>query len=272
MQVDELNKLYFDQLIADILNHPMVKKSVLGLFQNWQRSQYRQLAMIIGNAIDESTLISKSEKNEMGTNISESTLLRIFKERENFAKNFDPRVLRTLDKLAVFVGYQNWETFCLRDMHEVNLGATTMRTVEEEVFEKENILQVVMDSNQLSYLIHFDMPNMDLTRLEEYFLPDSPGLIRLKKFHESIQEKGWVINKKENATSFEVLESEVELKDTENAIVKTKEFWLLEYFDPQTQKDFIYKNDVSQQIYFMMKQNGKWFIKNNFNDKAARPD
>jgi hypothetical protein len=272
MQVDELNKLYFDQLIADILNHPLVKKSVLGLFQNWQRSQYRQLATIIGSTIDDSTLISKSEKNEMGTNISESTLLRIFKERENFAKNFDPRVMRTLDKLAVFVGYHNWETFCLRDMHEVNLGATSMKQSEEEAFEKETILQVVMACNELSYSFHFDIPNMQLDLLEQYFVKDSPGLVRLAKFHESIREKGWVINKKENATSFEVMESSVELKDAENAIVKTKEFWLLEYFDPQTGRDFIYKNDVSEQLYFMVKQNGKWLIKNNFNEKASRPD
>ncbi len=272
MQVDELNKLYFDQLIADIVNHPLVKKSVLGIFQNWQRGQFRQLSLLIGNAIEESALISKSEKNEMGTNISESTLLRIFKERENFAKNFDPRVMRTLDKLAVFVGYRNWETFCLRDMHEVNLGATTLRKAEEETLEKEAILQVVIDSNQLSFAFHFDIPHMDLQKLEEYFIADSPGLIRLKKFHESIRDKGWLINKKDNATSFEMLEHTVEIKDAQHANVRTKEFWLLEYFDPQTGKDFIYENDVSEQIYFMVKQNGRWWIKNNFNDKASRPD
>jgi hypothetical protein len=276
MKVSKEMDEVMQQLISDIVNHPMIKQEIFQDFEHWHRSQFRHLARLIGESISQSDLISNERKQYLGISISESTLLRFFKSRSEFAKNFDPRVTRTLDKLAVFLGFEHWKDYSKKRIYQkfdtTSINQQLKSTAHPQKDPTNAILQVVNASNEISYRLHFDMPNFDFVPLKKLFVKNSPSLNRLIKFHERLAEKGWIINSPKNATSYEILDYEVKLVDDHHAQVYTKEFWLLEYYDPKQKREFIYKNDISEQVYVLELQNNKWLVKNNFNNSIAKED
>jgi hypothetical protein len=71
-------------------------------------------------------------------------------------------------------------------------------------------------------------------------------------------------------SSFAILETEI-LEETEEIVkVRTKEYWVLKWLEKTTGKELHY-DKVSDQIYFLTKEDGKWKIdSNDYNYKLSK--
>jgi hypothetical protein len=224
---------------------------------NWKRIHYKQLSDTI------SADLLKQHPHLPETQVSESTLIRLFIYRNHFAKKIDGRVLKTLDKLSLYCGFKNWADFLKSGQKE---AFTKQEEADINEADKLQVLELVNNANKKSLQMHFELPFIDTTEFRDYFTADSPAFSRLTTFHERIRDKGYTIkNAQTNSSSFEMVEVKLKQINTDFIQVFTKEFWMLQFDELDTDKPVIFKNDISEQIYFITRTPNGWRINNHYN-------
>lgn len=117
-------KTLIDEIKRDILQHPRVLNSALQKVDVWKRSHYTLLSQIINEEITQSEFLEGDRKFELGNSLSYITLQRIFENHFRETAVSDLRFLKTLHKLAIFLGYYDVNEYILRST-KLSIGSTS---------------------------------------------------------------------------------------------------------------------------------------------------
>jgi len=257
-------KIIIEQVKKGILSTPAVLNSSLTSVKKWKRAQYIILSEIIADQLAKSEHLQGSRKNELGTTISSTTLQRIFTNDYSGSENSDLRFLKTLDKLAIFIGFQSLNHF-LSNMAEDN---DPVESEVCEISEKEKLLPVfeklITNYCQEEFNSLLKLPDVDLGNLSHYIFEDGPLTQRIHDLISQIAQLGHQLNNVNNRSNFELYDFKLCSLDDTLAVIKVEEFWNLEFRDDDGNLCNAY-NHANKQTYFIKKQNGDWKIWDNHN-------
>lgn len=257
-------KIIIEQLKQGILSTPSVLNSSLTSVKKWKRAQYIILSEIIADQLAKSEFLQGERKNELGTTISSTTLQRIFTNDYSDSENSDLRFLKTLDKLAIFIGFQSLNHFLSDTANNNNPDEPTVCAISE----KENLLPVfeklISHYCQEEFNCLLKLPGVDLGNLSRYIFEDGPLTQRIHDLISNIAQLGHQLNNVNNRSNFELYDFKLCSLDDNLAVIKVEEFWNLEFRDDYGNLCNAY-NHANKQTYFIKKQNGAWKIWDNHN-------
>ncbi|MGH2664588.1 hypothetical protein [Flavobacterium sp.] len=253
-----------EELKIGILNAPPVLNSSLVSVKNWKRAQYIILSEIISENLSKSVFMQGSRKHELGTTISSTTLHRIFTNDYSNSENSDLRFLKTLDKLAIFIGYTSLNHFLSKEVvvNEMEMNAASVTVKNEEMllgFEK-----LITNYCQEEFNSLLKLPEVDLGNLSHFIFEDGPLTQRIHDLISQIAQLGYQLNTLNNRSNFELYDFKIcSLNDT-LAVITAQEFWNLDFRDDDGNFRNAYSH-VNKQTYFIKKQHDVWKIWDNHN-------
>lgn len=256
-------KNIIEQLKNGILSAPPVLNSSLVSVKNWKRAQYLILSEIISESLSKSEFLQGSRKNELGTTISSSTLQRIFTNDYSNSENSDLRFLKTLDKLAIFIGFASLNHFLSNEATTLVTGLSTQESPKTDnplpQFEKLITSYCQEEFNSLLRL-----PEVDLGNISDFIFSNGPLTQRIHDLISQIAQLGYQLNCVNNRSNFELYDFKICSLDHNMAVITAQEFWNLDFRDDDGNFRNAYSH-VNMQTYFIKKQNGVWKIWDNHN-------
>lgn len=257
-------KNIIEQLKNGILSAPPVLNSSLVSVKHWKRAQYIILSEIISDTLSKSPFLQGSKKNELGTTISSTTLQRVFTNDYSNSANSDLRFLKTLDKLAIFIGYPSLNHFLSNE-------ALTNEAVEAAISEVQRNDKILLEFEKLitSYCQEefnslLRLPEVNLGNLSHFIFEDGPLTQRIHDLISQIAQLGYQLNTLNNRSNFELYGFEICSLNDSLAVITAQEFWNLDFRDDDGNFRNAYSH-VNKQTYFIKKQNGTWKIWDNHN-------
>lgn len=253
-----------EQLKKAIVSAPPVLSSSLNGVKNWKRAQYITLSEIISEHLSKSEFLQGTRKNELGTTLSSTTLQRIFTNDYSDYGNPDLRFLKTLDKLAIFLGFSSLNHFLSHDVvnDEVGLPIDIKAIKKEEVLEK--FQELITNYCQEEFNSLLKLPKVDLGNLSRFIFEDGPLTQRIHDLISQIAQLGYLLNSTNNRSNFELYDFKLCSINEAMAVVTVQEFWNLDFRDDDGNFRNAYSH-VNMQTYFIKKQNGIWKIWDNHN-------
>ena len=257
-----------EKLKQEIINHDVIKNSSLfGSFQ-WKRAQYILLSDIIYENLSRSEFMQGSKKNDLGVSISSTTLQRIFTNKYTVNGNADLRFLKTLDKLAIFLGYPNLNNFLLKHSEGEKLKLIEKINVVEKTEDADIPIsffsEIVLNSCRENFEIMKHLPVVDMGKFSEYVFEESSVFKRVFDLHVKYSKLDYRLNCENNRSNFEVYAFKLRSITEDTAVIGTKEFWNLDLVDSNGKNMYIV-NEATSQLYFFRKINGIWKIWDNHN-------
>jgi hypothetical protein len=248
------------KLLVAVQRHPDVVNSILGLTKHWKRAQYNVLSEILSEQLAKSEFMQGSKKNDLGTTISGVTLYRIFTNDHSESDNSDLRFLKSLDKIAIFLGYSNLNSFLNNEMN-----------TKQSVLSKKDVDKLFLEFQELvrnSCLDEFNhlqkLPVIDLEDYPKYTFHESPLSKRLIDNLYLNSKLQYQINLQSNKSIFELYDFKLVSIDESSAIISVEELWNLDWVDGNG--DVVYVlNNLNRQTYFIRKIDDVWKIWDNFN-------
>ncbi len=255
-----------EQLKKGILTAPPVLNSSLVSVKNWKRAQYIVLSEIISENLSKSAFLQGAKRNELGTTISSTTLQRIFTNDYSNSENSDLRFLKTLDKLAIFIGFSSLNHF-LSNGAEVTLNEINEAAICEE--KKDEVLLQVFEKLITNYCQEefnslLKLPKVDLGNLSHFIFEDGPLTQRIHDLISQIAQLGHQLNTQNNRSNFELYDFKICSLNDNLAVITAQEFWNLDFRDDDGNFRNAYSH-VNKQTYFIKKQNCEWKIWDNHN-------
>ena len=222
-------KNIIEQLKNGILTAPPVLNSSLVSVKNWKRAQYIILSEIISENLSKSEFLQGSRKNELGTTISSTTLLRIFTNDYSNSENSDLRFLKTLDKLAIFIGFSSLNHFLSNEAITVEIEGL----INNEKLKTEGLLPVfeklITSYCQEEFNSLLRLPEVDLGNLSDFIFEDGPLTQRINDLISQIAQLGHLLNNVKNRSNFELFDFKITSVDDTLAVITVQEFWNLEF-------------------------------------------
>lgn len=256
-------KLIIDQLKECIRSHPDVLNSSIGNVQNWKRTQCIVLSQIISAALSKSDLLKGSKKKSNAASISGMTLQRLFNDTYTEKVNPDLRFLKTLDKLAIFLGHASLNNFLAVQSEKEKEAEVTDSKKHTEIFEK-----LILDYCQESFKCLQSLPSINFEAMSNYVFDDGPLRKRIKKALSKYSNYSTEINSIENIPPFIVSDFNTVTVDNDLVIITVKESWKFEWKNTSELKVHIY-NKTNKQSYFLKEREGKWKIWDNHNPDSS---
>ncbi|ESU28972.1 hypothetical protein FLJC2902T_10050 [Flavobacterium limnosediminis JC2902] len=252
-------KLIIDQLKECIRSHPSVVNSSIGSNANWSRTQCIILSQIISDALSKAITAKDSKKNKTNLTISGMTLQRILNDVYTEKTNPDLRLLKTLDKLAIFLGHSSLNEFLAhRKDNEVNPELTPNTPFTDE-FEA-----LVLNYCREEFKCIQELPNIDLGAMTDYLFADSPLIKRISDALHRYSNLNFKANTDENRSNFEVYDFRLISASDTLVVLSAEEFWNIEWKDQSNNPVKVY-NKINRQTYFIKKNQGIWKIWDNHN-------
>ncbi len=252
-------KLIIDQLKECIRSHPDVLNSAIGNTQNWKRTQCIVLSQIISDTLAKSDVLKDAKSNRNGTSISAMTLQRFFNDTYTDKVNPDLRFLKTLDKLAVFLGYTSLNNFLAHQNEKEKETEVEEGKKQTEAFEK-----LIFDYCQESFKCLQNLPAVNCGELSNYVFDDSPLKKRIKKALTKYSGYNISISNIENKPTFTISDFNMVTVDADLIVLTVNESWNFEWKNANDIEAKPY-NKVNRQSYFLKEREGKWKIWDNHN-------
>ena len=258
-----------NKLKQEIINHDLVKNSSLFSSFQWKRAQYIVLSDIIFESLSKSEFMQGSKKNDLGVSISSSTLQRIFTNSYKKSGNTDLRFLKTLDKLAIFLGYPNLNNFLLhQSQNQKSIFEAEKINVVENIEDIDVPIgfftQMIVDYCCEEFEVVKKIPKLDTGKLSDYVFEDGPLYNRAVDMLTKFTEFNLRLNCANNRSNFENYGFKVRSISHNTAVIASKEFWNMHWIDNNGNTTYIY-NKATNQLYFFRKINGVWKIWDNHN-------
>lgn len=258
-------KAIIDLLKMSICNSPIVRNSTIGVCTKWKRAQFITLSEIIAETLSKSEHLQGKKRNELGTTISSITLQRIFNDDYSAKENPDLRFLKTLDKLAIFLGHSSLNNF-LQNHSESKLAE---ELEPKETTSMENKINQVFRNLIYDYCLEefnciLKLPNIELNGLSKYIFDDGPLKKRISDLLIRYSNLKFSINSESNRSNFEVYDFKINSLDNDLVVAQVYEFWNIEWRDEKNKTVRIY-NNINKQTYFIKKRDGVWKIWDNHN-------
>ncbi len=194
---------------------------------------------------------------------------RIFTNNYTEKANTDLRFLKTLDKLAIFLGYPNLNSFLLHhsksEKIEVEIELTeAVSDIQDTNLPIDFFTEIVYNSCREYFELLKKLPTVDMGRFSEYVFEESSVYKRVFDLHVKYSELNFRLNCENNRSNFEVYGYKLRSLSEDTAVIGTKEFWNLDLVDSNGKNMYLI-NEVSRQLYFLRKINGIWKIWDNHN-------
>lgn len=239
--------------------HPSVVYSSIGSNATWNRTQCIVLSQIISEALSKAASPKESRKNKSILTISGMTLQRIFNDGYTEKENPDLRFLKTLDKLAIFLGHSSLNDFLT---HQKSLETESNKDQNKPLAEDFEKLLLNHCSEEFECLKK--LPNVDITELTNHIFEDSPLTKRITDALQKYAALNFRINTTDNRSNFEVYDFKMISSDENLVVLSAKEFWNIQWTDENSNPVSMY-NKINRQTYFIKKREGVWKIWDNHN-------
>lgn len=228
-----------DDILLKINNHDDVKNSVLSKTEKWKNSHYETLSQIINH-----NLTSKIEVNSelfftLGNSVSAITLKRLYKKEIKPSAHTDLRFRKTLDKLCVFLDYEDLNDFISR------------RTFpKEDSPDEQNLLnylkKVVLELCSIEFEALKDLSITDEKAFNKVLVSNTPYIEKVKAYRQNL------FNLKchflEDLSNYEVYNYKIISKEDDLIILETEEFWNINFKIPTG--IYPYHKRAKQTYYF----------------------
>ena len=240
------------ELIHRIKAQDSVKSEEQLKSENWTKSCYDLLSRIISKKL--MNLLSDTELMEMGSSISYKTLKTLFDGKYVLKYPLDPRALNTLNKLAKFIDIDSWNDF-----------AAKIRSANEEEAAKakpeDRINFVLHNALDESFKAIHKLSLNGSVQLRSFFQDESPAFNRIAELVHYNKRKGLSISNKYNPSNYELLEFEIDTIGQDKAMVSTKEFWLLCWWDESNERYRKRLKKICQNQYVLIRtRDNQWKI------------
>lgn len=192
---------------------------------------------------------------EIGSTISHTTLRRIFESEISHTVFSDLRFLKTLDKLCIFLGYKNLETYLL-------INAETFRN-ESENKDLEICRKIIQESCKTEFEILQTMPDYKIDKLLKYTFTESNYRRLTESYMERLKKENFSFDFNYKKAGFEIISIETLVNSEEFKIFRTKEHWDLIFRSPE--KSFVHEVYNNRIYYFKIDRNNTWKIWNVYN-------
>ena len=257
-----------EQLKKAIILAPPVLSSSLNGVKNWKRAQFIILSEIISEDLAQSVFLQGNRKNELGTTISSATLQRIFTNDYSGYENPDMRFLKTLDKLAIFLGFSSLNHFLSNDGKSLEKEKPIGSEIMNDKEKLSEFQQLITNYCQEEFNSLLKLPDVDLGNLSHFIFEDGPLTQRIHDLISQIAHLGYLLNSTNNRSNFELYDFKLCSFNEAMAVVTVQEFWNLDFRDDDGNIRNVYSH-VNMQTYFIKKQNGNWKIWDNHNPDYA---
>ncbi len=242
-----MNQDYLSVLITELRCHKLIKCEPQLSPEKWNKSAFELCSKIIS----ETLLISFTEQDMLkyGTSISYKTLQSIFRKTYTLKYPIDPRSLSTLTKIVRFLGYNSWTDF-------VNTSVESEAAPHTEEIHLVDFIKGAVNNS-------FDaISGLTTTALEKYYDSQYSAFKMLNEviIHNKTNQN--IINNPTNPSTVEILDIEVENIDDNTARVKTKEYWLLCWWNKEQKKYTTRLKDINDHMYTLIKDKQDWRILN----------
>jgi hypothetical protein len=253
-------QIVIEKLLAAIKEHPEVKNSSLGGPSIWKRTHYNVLAELISENLAAIDCSGNEKNNERNTTISGVTLFRIFTNDHSSIEHSDLRFLKSLDKLAVFLGFTNLNNFLNRDIHgDKNALADESK---EELFAR--FISLIKNSCKDEFEQLRKLPEIDLQDYPRFIFHEGPLKGKLIDTFNYYSKLNYKLNVTSNRSNHELYDFKLVTLEEGMGIVSVEEFWNLEWNDDRGNIAFVL-NKLNRQTYFFKKIDGIWKIWDNYN-------
>ncbi|SIQ27727.1 hypothetical protein SAMN05880574_10957 [Chryseobacterium sp. RU37D] len=253
-------KTIYNAIREEVIKHFKVKNSVLGNVDEWKRSHYIILSEIIKKELSEAEELKGRKKFEIGNTISYVTLQRFFENDYQNKTHSDLRFLKTLDKICIFLGYRDLNTY---------IQFIKEKRQEDEENDVQKFPQMIYDYCATVFEFYKQFPNYKMELLKNLVFDDSPFLERASHFSKELCDREFQLVTKNNRSNYEVFDIRILTDDPDKKILESQEFWnLLFKVGESGEKHFV--NQLNTQIYFIRKINNVWKIWDNYNPDAGR--
>lgn len=259
-------KAIIDLLKMSICNSPIVRNSSVGVCTKWKRAQFITLSEIIAETLSNSEHLQGKKRNELGTTISSITLQRIFNDDYSAKENPDLRFLKTLDKLAIFLGYSSLNNF-LKNQSKPQL-IEELKPKETTLLENENnddvFRKLIYNYCSEQFQSMLKLPYIEIKGLSKYIFDDGPLKRRIYDLLIRYSNLKFSVNNEGNRSNFEVYDFKINTIDSDLVVAQVYEFWNIEWKDENNKVAKNY-NNINKQTYFIKKRDGVWKIWDNHN-------
>lgn len=241
------------KLIDRIRNDEKVTKHTVLKSKKWTKSSYENLSDLIGEYLR--SKLNEKDRITMGTTLSSKTLSNLVMGKYTLTYPIDPRTINTLSKLAVFVGFRNWDDWVL-------VLEKDHKKALENGSPSIQILHQLKEAIQHEYLAYCNLPEINPEPLFSCFLENSPGFLRIMDNLKEHQRKGLTLSNLYNPSSYEILGTEIIYLKEQEARIDTEEYWLLCWWDA-SQKRYVRRiKHIGKHTYLLSFSEEKWKIRN----------
>jgi hypothetical protein len=249
-----------EKLKKGVQSHPIIQNSTLSGAKEWKRAHYIILSEIITDSLEKSAFMQGSKRNELGCSISSMTLQRIFTNHPSETKNSDLRFLKSLDKLAIFIGYPSLNSFLNNEATDHTKSAELESKNKPTSFFEE----LIADYCQEEFNCLQKLPEVNITCLSKFIFKEGPLSKRITDIIENYSKLNYHLNCTNNRSNFEIYDFKVSSISEAIAIITVKEFWNLEWKNEEENITNVF-NRVNRQTYFIKKIDAVWKIWDNYN-------
>jgi len=253
-------KTIYNSIKDEVTKHPKVQDSVLGNVQEWKRSHYIILSEIIKEELALSDQLKDDKKFEIGNTISHITLQRFFENDYQDKTHNDLRFLKTLDKICIFLGFRDLNSY----IHHIK-NSVSSKELTEDNFSTD----IVYKYCSTVFELYKNFPSLKLEFFKDLVFDNSPFLERASEFSRELCDRQFELITKNNRSNFEVFDIHIVTDEPEKKILETQEFWNLLFKVGETGEEH-FVNQLNTQIYFIRKIDNVWKIWDNYNPDAGR--
>lgn len=218
-------KSIYNLIKEEVYQHTLVENSLLVNSKPWKRSHYVILSELIAQDLANSPILQE-KKFELGTSISHVTLQRFFESDYDEKTHNDLRFLKTLDKICIFLGYHDLNAFvsAIKEDHRYS----------DNNFSKEESSKLVYQYCLTNFNFFKLFPTLDFKIFDHYIFPDAPFFERIKIYSTELCERNLKLITKNNLSNFEIFDLEIISDEKEQKVVKTQEYWNLNFIIEET--------------------------------------
>ncbi len=232
----------------------------MGRVTEWKRSHYIILSEIIKDELSKADELKGGKKFEIGSTISHVTLQRFFENDYQDKTHNDLRFLKTLDKICIFLGYKDLNSY---------IQFVKEKKLLNEQENDQKFYQMVYDYCATVFEFYKEFPNHKTGIFKNLVFDESPFLERVSQFSKELCERDFHLVTKNNRSNYEVFDLHLVTDEPDKKIIESQEFWNLLFKVGESDEEH-FVNQLNTQIYFIRKINGEWKIWDNYNPDAGR--
>lgn len=245
------------ELVSCIKNQELIKNEEQLKSENWTKSCYDLLSKIISKKLMD--LLNDTQLMEMGSSISYKTLKTLFDGKYVLKYPLDPRALNTLNKLAKFIDVDTWNEFAAR-VRSTNEAAVA------EAKPEDRINFILHNALEESFKAIHKLSLNGTVQLRSFYQDKSPAFNRIAELVHYNKKKGLSISNKYNPSNYELLNFEIDNIGEDKAMVTTKEFWLLCWWDESSEKYRKRLKKICNNQYVLKRKENQWKITNTISE------